>query len=180
MVRLFSPLRASCASLKSRPRKSQRRKLSWLWNSFHHHHCKIMMYVHIQLFSTTLKPKTKQGQGVDLIILTKVSLKTTAPGPKSLVDLDVQDKSRSDTTHAMIATFSSVLRGTILYTSQVFSDDLETSKQNPFGDECHLLSSQDIVKYSKGAPNPKHHSQAMRSTMKAEWIKSQTSKIYGW
>jgi len=140
-----------------------------------------MMYVHIQLFSTTLKPKTKQGQGVDLIILTTASVKTTEPGPKSLVDLDVQNKSSSDTTHAMIATFSSVLGGTMVDTSQALSDDLETSEQNPFGDECHLLSSQDIVEYSKGAPNPKHHrdGQAMRSTMKAEWIKSKTSEIYG-
>jgi hypothetical protein len=126
-----------------------------------------MMYVHKQLIGTTLKPKTKQGQGADLSILTAASLKTTAPGAKSFVDLDVRNKSRSDTTHVMIATFSSVLGGTIFHTSQASSDGLETSEQNPFGDECHLRSSQDIVGYTKGAPNPKHHGQAMRSTIEA-------------
>ena len=138
-----------------------------------------MMYVHKQLIGTTLKPKTKQGQGADLSILTAASLKTTARGAKSFVDLDVRNKSRSDTTHVMIATFSSVLGGTIFHTSQASSDGLETSERNTFGDECHLRSSQDIVGYTKGAPNPKHHGQAMRSTMKAEWIKSQTSEIDG-
>ena len=57
------------------------------------------------------------------------------------------------------------------------SDDFETSEQNPFGDECHLRLSQDPVGYSEGAPDPKHHGQAMRSDMKAEWIESQTSEM---
>ena len=35
------------------------------------------------------------------------------------------------------------------------------------------------IGYSKGAPDPKHNGQAMRSAMKAEWIKSQTSEMDG-
>ena len=77
----------------------------------------------------------------------------------------------------MIAAFGSMLGGTIFDASQASSDDFETSGQNPFGDECHLRSSRNPVGYSKGAPDPKHHGQAMRSAMKAEWIKSQTSKM---
>ena len=56
---------------------------------------------------------------------------------------------------------------------------LRHQSKNPFGDECHLRSSCDPVGYSKGAPDPKHHGQAMRSAMKAEWIKSQTSEMDG-
>jgi len=63
--------------------------------------------------------------------------------------------------------------------SQPSSHDFETSEQNPFGDDCYLRSTRDPVSYSKGAPDPKHHGQAMRSAMKAEWIKSQTSKMDG-
>jgi len=61
-----------------------------------------------------------------------------------------------------------MLGGTIFDASQALSDDFETSKQNPFGAECHLRSSQDPVGHSKGAPDPKHHGRAMRSAMKAE------------
>jgi len=42
-----------------------------------------------------------------------------------------------------------------------------------------LRSSRDPVGYSKGAPNPEIHGQAMRSAMKAGWSKSQTSKMGG-
>ena len=40
-----------------------------------------------------------------------------------------------------------------------------------------MRSSRDPVGYSKGAPDPKHHGQAMRSAMKADWKKSQTSEM---
>ena len=58
-------------------------------------------------------------------------------------------------------------------TSQASSDDLETSEQIQFGDECKLRSSRDPVGYSR---DPKHHGQAMRSAMKAEWVNSQIVK----
>ena len=51
--------------------------------------------VQIQLFCTSLEPKTKQGQGADLSILT--ALKITKPGAKSLFDLGVRCKPRSVT-----------------------------------------------------------------------------------
>jgi len=57
--------------------------------------------------------------------------------------------------------------------------DFETSQPNPFGDACHLRSSRDLVDYSKAARNLKQHGQAMRSTMKAVWIKSQISEMDG-
>jgi len=133
--------------------------------------------VQMQMFCTSLEPNTKQGQGADLSIMTALTL--TNPGAKSLFDLGLRCQPRSETTRGMITAFDSMLGGTIFDASQASSDDFETSEQNPFGDECHLRSSRDPVGYSKGAPDPKHHGQAMRSAMKAEWIKSQTRTVYG-
>jgi len=76
----------------------------------------------------------------------------------------------------MIAAFDSTLGGTIFDVIQASSDDLQTSEQKPFDDECRLRSSRDPVGYSKRAPYPKNHSQATRSAMEAEWNKSQTSE----
>ena len=104
----------------------------------------------------------------------------TKLGAKSLLDLGVCCKPRSDTERNLIAAFDSVMGVTIFDASQASSDDdFETSEQNPFGDECHLRSSRDPLGYSKGAPDPKHYVQAMRSAMKAEWIKNQTSQMDG-
>ena len=69
--------------------------------------------------------------------------------------------------------------GAIFDALQASSDDYETSEQNPSGDECNLRSSRDPVGYPKCAPDPKHHGQVMRNTMKAEWIKSQTTEMDG-
>jgi len=130
----------------------------------------------------SLEPNTKQGQGADLSIMP--ALKITNPGAKSLFDLGVRcnprsEMPRSETTRGMIAAFDRILGGTIFDLLQASSDDFDTSEQNPFGNECHLRSSRDPVDYSKGAPDPKHHGQAMRSAMKAEWIESQTSEMDG-
>ena len=111
--------------------------------------------VQMQMFCTSLEPNTKQGQGADLSIMTTLTL--TNPGAKSLFDLGVRCKPRSETTSSMIAAFDSMLGGTIFESS----DDFETSEKNPFGDECHSRSSRDPIGYSKGAPNPKHHGQAV-------------------
>ena len=113
----------------------------------------------IQLFRTSLEPKTTQGQGADLSIMT--ALKITKLGAKSLFDLGVRCKLRTDTTRNMIAAFDSMMCGTIFDASQASSDDSETSEQKPFGDECHLRSSRDLVGYPKGAHDPKHHGQSM-------------------
>jgi len=109
------------------------------------------------------------------------ALKITNPSAKSLFDLGVRCKPRSDTTLNMIAAFDSILGGTIFDASQASSHDFETSERNPLADEYHLRSSRDPIGYSKGAPDPKHrdHGQAMRSAMKAEWIKSRTSEMDG-
>ena len=83
-----------------------------------------------QMFCTSLEPKTKQGQGTDLSIMT--ALKITNPGAKPLFDLGVRCKPQSDTTRGMIAAFNSMLGGTIFDASQASSGDCETSEQNPF------------------------------------------------
>jgi len=104
-----------------------------------------------------------------------IALKMTNPGAKSLFDLGVCCKPRSDTTRSMITVFDSMMGCTIFDASQASSDDFETSEQNPSGNECYLRSFRDPGDYSKGAPDPKHHV----STMKAEWIKSHTSEMDG-
>jgi len=131
--------------------------------------------VQMQMFYTRLEPNPKQEQGADLSIMTALTL--INPGAKSLFDLGVRCKSRSETTRGMIAAFDRMLGGTNFGASQASSDDFETSEQNPFGDECHLRSFRDPVGYSKGTSDPKHHGQAMRSAIKAEWNKSQTSEM---
>ena len=92
----------------------------------------------MQMFCTSLEPKTKRGQDADLSIMTALTLNN--PGAKSLFDLGVRCKPRSETTRGMIAAFDSMLGGTIFDASQASSDDFETSEQNPFGDECYLRS----------------------------------------
>jgi len=81
--------------------------------------------VQMHMFCTSLEPNIKQGQGADLSIMT--AFKITNPGAKSLFDLCVRLKPRSDTTRGMIAAFDSMLGGTIFDASQASSDDLETS-----------------------------------------------------
>jgi len=137
------------------------------------HSTDILEIVQIQLFCTSLELKTKQGQGANLSIM--IALKMTNPGAKSLFDLGVCCKPRSDTTRSMITVFDSMMGCTIFDASQASSDDFETSEQNPSGNECYLRSFRDPGDYSKGAPDPKHHV----STMKAEWIKSHTSEMDG-
>jgi len=54
------------------------------------------------------------------------ALTLTNPGAKSLFDLGVRCKPRSETTRGMIAVFDSMLGGTIFDASQASSDDFET------------------------------------------------------
>ena len=77
----------------------------------------------MQMFCTSLEPKTNQGQCADLSIMTALEL--TNPGAKKpLFDLHVRYKPRSDTTRSIIAAFDSMLGGTLFDTSQASSDDL--------------------------------------------------------
>jgi len=59
------------------------------------------------------------------------ALNITNPGAKSLFDLGVRWKPRSDTARGMIAAFDhdSMLGSTIFDASQASSDDCETSEQ---------------------------------------------------
>jgi len=79
--------------------------------------------VQMQMFCTSLEPKTNQGQGANLSIMT--ALKLTNPGAKSLFDLGVRCKPRSDSTRGMITAFDSMLDGTIFDASQASSDDFD-------------------------------------------------------
>jgi len=130
--------------------------------------------VQIQLFWTSLGPKTKQVQGADLSIVT--TLKISKPGAKSPFDLGVRCKPRCDTTRNMIAAFDSMMGGTTFHASQASSDVFETSEQIPFCDEFHLQSSRDPIGCFKGTTDPKHHGQAMRSAIKTEWVKVTQAK----
>jgi len=89
--------------------------------------------VQMQMFCTSLEPKTQRGQDADLSIMSALTL--TNLGAKSLFDLGVCCKPRSETTRGMIAAFDSMLGGTIFDASQPSCDDFETSEQNPFGDD---------------------------------------------
>ena len=82
--------------------------------------------VQMQIFCKSLDTRTKQGQGADLSIMTAPTI--TNLGAKSLFDLGVRCKSRSDTTRGMMAAFDSILGITIFDASQASSDDFETSE----------------------------------------------------
>jgi len=73
----------------------------------------------------------------------------------------------------MIADFNSVQTGLIFDASHVTPGDNETSEQSPTTSDFNILSAQDPTGYAKATPDPKHHRQAMRSSMRTEWIKSQ-------
>jgi len=103
--------------------------------------------------------------------LIMTTLKITKPGATVLFDLGVCCKPRLDTTRNMIAAFDSMMGSTIFDAPQASSDDFETSEQNPFGYKYHLRSSRDLVSYSKGAPDPAHHGQAMQWKLNASKVR---------
>ena len=76
----------------------------------------IFANMHIQVFCTSLEPNTKQGQGADLSIMTAFNI--TKSSAKSLFDLGVRCKPRSDTTLNMMTAFDSMLGGTFFDASQ--------------------------------------------------------------
>jgi len=108
--------------------------------------------VQMQMYCTSLKPKTNPGQDANLSIMT--ALKLTNPGAKSLFDLGVRCKPPSDTTRGMIAAFDSMPDNTFFDALQASSDDFETSEQNPFGDDCHMRSSRDQLAIPKAHLTP--------------------------
>ena len=55
----------------------------------------------IQLFCTSLEPKTRMGQGGDLTLLT--AIRKTHPHAKTLHDISVRTMSDADTTRIMLA-----------------------------------------------------------------------------
>jgi len=79
----------------------------------------------------------------------------------------------------MIANFNSLQAGLIFDASHVTPGDNETSEQSPTTSDFIIRSAQDPIVYTKATPDPKHHGQAMRSSMRTEWIKSQNLEMQG-
>ena len=107
--------------------------------------------VQMQMFCTSLEPNTKQGQGADLSIMT--ALQITNPDAKSLFDLGVRCKPRSDATRGMIAAFDSMLGGTIFDASQASSDDFETSEFSVMSATCDHPRIQSAIPKAHPTPN---------------------------
>jgi len=90
----------------------------------------------------------------------------------------------------MIADLYSLEAGLIFDVSHVTPGDNETSEQSPTTPDLNIRSAQDpigftkanwlyqdAIGYTKATPDPKHHSQAIRSSMRTEWIKSQNLEM---
>jgi len=73
----------------------------------------------------------------------------------------------------MIADFNSLQAGLIFDASLVTPGDNRTSEQSPTTSDFNIRSAQDPIGNTKATPDPKHHGQAMCSSMRTEWIKSQ-------
>jgi len=132
----------------------------------------------MQMYCTSLEPKRGLGQGADLSHGTHCH-QTYTPHAKSLHDIGVRQLSASDVTRAMIADFNSLQAGLIFNASHVTPGDNETSEQSPTTSDFNIRSAQDPIGYTKVTPDPKHHGQAMRSSMRTEWIKSQNLEMQG-
>jgi len=72
----------------------------------------------------------------------------------------------------MISDFNSLQVGLIFDASQITTGLNETSEQDPVGTGFKIRSVQDSIGYTRATPDPKHDGQAMRSSMRTEWIKS--------
>jgi len=131
----------------------------------------------MQMFCTSLKPKRGLGQGEDLRVLT--AIKHTLPYAISLHAIGVCQLSASGVTRAMIADFNSLHVGLIFDASHVTPGDNETSEQSPTTSDFNIRSAQDPIGYTKATPDLKHHGQAMRSSMRTKWIKSQNLEMQG-
>ena len=67
--------------------------------------------------------------------------------------------------------------GSFFDATQVESLDDETSERNPYCEGFNIRASRDPDGYTRATPDPKHHGQAMRSSLRVEWIKSQTLEM---
>jgi len=79
----------------------------------------------------------------------------------------------------MIADFDSLQAGLIFDAAHVTPGDNETSEQSPTTSDFNIRLAQDPTGYTKATPDPKHHGQAMCSSMRTVWIKSQNLEMQG-
>ena len=70
-------------------------------------------------------------------------------------------------------------RGSFFGATRVESIDDETSQRNPYCEGFNIRATRDPDGYTRATPNLKHHGQAMRSTLRVEWIKSQALEMQG-
>jgi len=79
----------------------------------------------------------------------------------------------------MIANLNSLQVGLIFNAWHVTPGDNETSEQSLTTSDFNIRSAQDPIGYTKATPDPKHHGQVMRSSMRTEWIESQNLEMQG-
>jgi len=120
----------------------------------------------MQMYCTSLEQKRGLGQGVDHSVLT--AIKHTLPHAKSLHDIGVRKLFATAVTGAMKPDFNSLQTGLIFNASHVTPGVNETSAQSPTTSGFNIRLAQDPIGYTKATPDPKHHGQAMRSSMRTE------------
>ena len=69
--------------------------------------------------------------------------------------------------------------GTFFDATHIDSVDDETSERNPHCEGFNVRAASDPDGYTRATPDPKHHGQAMRSSLRVEWIKSQALEMQG-
>jgi len=85
----------------------------------------------------------------------------------------------SSQTKKMLSTLTSMGGGTFFDATQIDSVDDETSERNPHCEGFNVRAASDPDGYTRATPDPKHHGQAMRSSLRVEWIKSQALEMQG-
>ena len=69
--------------------------------------------------------------------------------------------------------------GSSFNATQVESIDDETSERNPYCEGFNVRASRDPDRYTRATSDPKHHGQAMSSSLRVQWIKSQALAMQG-
>jgi len=133
----------------------------------------------MQMSCTILEPKRGLGQGSDLSVFTAINY--TLPQARALYNTDdwslFHVYHRHHKSNAGWFDWTAWKRG--LYLTHK-STSLTMRHQSEILLERHnFRSERDPLDYAKAAPDPKHHGQAMRSPMRAEWIKSQGFEMQG-
>ena len=82
-------------------------------------------------------------------------------------------------TKQILSCLNSMGRGTFFDTTQIDSVNNETSERNPYCEGFNVRAASDPDGYTRATPDPKHHGQAIRSSLRVEMTKSQTLEMQG-